>query len=79
MTTEKRSEPDFTPEARAFWSRIKPKDQELILGNVFCGKCLNVVRMNPAEGRMKNGMLILKGTCATCGHKVARAVEQPPC
>jgi ATP diphosphatase len=47
----------------------------MVLGNVFCGECKGAIIMNLAEGKMSGRSLVLQGSCATCGAKVARVIE----
>jgi RNase P subunit RPR2 len=66
----------FTTQAAVLWGVIPLEAQERILKNVFCVKCRTSVRIVNFTGDVeKNGDLILKGSCAICGHKVVRVWE----
>jgi hypothetical protein len=53
-----------------------PKEaRERILANVFCVKCRGSVIITKFTGEEENGDVILKGSCAKCGHEVVRVVE----
>ena len=73
MSTHRK--PSFTPAAQRRWNKIQKEAQKRILNNVWCGDCLGSVQMNLQSGEMKKDMLLLKGTCKTCGKDVARVVE----
>ena len=77
MISKQIGEPDFTPDAAAFWRQFEEELREKFLDNVFCTKCPSPVRMILAEGKMERELLVLRGTCARCGQQVARVVEPP--
>jgi hypothetical protein len=68
---------DLTKQAAKFWNGMPEHARREILGNVFCVRCGGGVSMVNASGTMKQGNLVLEGTCANCGHEVARLVEGP--
>ncbi len=67
--------PQFSPEAAKLWEEIPEEFQEMVLDNVFCSHCRDVVRIVDYSGSVVSGDLCLEGNCAICGHKVARLVE----
>jgi RNase P subunit RPR2 len=69
------SKEKFTAEAALLWGAIPPEAQKRILKNTFCAKCNILVEIVNYYGTVKNGDLILDGTCAFCGHAAARVVE----
>jgi hypothetical protein len=70
------SDGTFTIQAAVLWGTIPPKAQKRILNAVFCVKCRTSVQIVNYTGDVqKNGDLLLKGACASCGHEVVRLVE----
>lgn len=65
----------FTKDARKRWDKIPSWVQVQILGNVFCGKCLDSVTILLKTASMKKSDLILRGKCKVCGEEVCRLVE----
>ena len=65
----------FTPKAAVLWATISKSVRERILTNVFCVKCMGSVTITNFKGDEKNGDILLKGSCAKCGHEVAHIVE----
>ena len=65
----------FTPEAKKIWDSIPFDAREKILSTVWCSQCPGAVKIRDYSGSVKKGLLVLKGFCASCGKKVARAVE----
>ena len=65
----------FTPRAAVLWGTIPKKAREQILKNVFCAECRGSVEIINFTGEASEGNLLLKGSCAKCGHPVARLVE----
>lgn len=65
----------FTTQAAVLWSTIPKEARARILANVFCVKCRGAVEIVNFSGEEENGDLILKGSCAKCGHEVVRMVE----
>jgi hypothetical protein len=65
----------FTAQAAALWSTIPRQARERILKNVFCAECRGSVEIIKFTGEESDGNLVLKGSCAKCGHEVARVVE----
>ena len=69
------NEGHFTTQAAVLWNSVPPEARDRILKNVFCVKCCGSAEMIEVTGLEKKGDLILKGSCAKCGHKVVRVVE----
>ncbi len=67
--------PQFSPKAAKIWEEIPLEFQEKILDNVFCSHCRDSVRIVDYSGSVVSGDLLLKGSCAICGHNVARLLE----
>ena len=65
----------FTARAAMLWGTIPKAAREQILKNVFCGNCRGSVEIIKFTGEEQDGNLVLKGSCAKCGHAVARVVE----
>ena len=65
----------FTARAALLWGTIPKEARERILKNVFCAKCRGSVEIIKFTGEEHDGNLVLKGSCAKCGHEVARVVE----
>ena len=69
------SEEQFTARAAVLWGTIPSQARERILKNVFCAECRGSVEIIKFTGEERDGNLVLKGSCAKCGHEVARVVE----
>jgi len=67
----------FTPQAKKRWESIPRIHRERIIRNVWCGGCMGSTTIVDYTGQIKKEDLILRGICATCGHKVARLIEKP--
>jgi hypothetical protein len=65
----------FTARAAVLWGTIPKEARERILKNVFCAVCRGSVEIIKFTGEEQDGNLVLKGSCAKCGHAVARVVE----
>ncbi|WP_284641942.1 hypothetical protein [Paenibacillus silviterrae] len=57
------------------WLELPELLRKRLLSNVFCGKCLGEVTMKDYTVEVDRFGLLLQGTCATCGHAVARVVD----
>ena len=69
------SESQFSARAAVLWGTIPREARERILKNVWCGKCRGSGEMVRFTGEEEKGDLVLKGSCAGCGHAVVRVVE----
>jgi hypothetical protein len=67
--------PNFTADAALLWNSIPKKNRERILKNAFCPECMAVTEMVHYTGEVKDGDIILTGTCAKRGHVVSELVE----
>ncbi len=67
----------FTPRALGLWNRVPEAAKKRLLSNVWCGACRAMTTMVDVHGNVKDGDLVLTGTCRNCGTKVARVIEQP--
>jgi hypothetical protein len=65
----------FTDKAKSLWNSISPGKQELLLNNVWCTNCIKTTTITNYDGKVEGDDLILTGTCAMCGGKVARVIE----
>ena len=65
----------FTAEAELLWGTVPAEAKVRILKNVFCTRCRDSVEMVNYNGTVKNGDVVLEGTCGKCGHRVVRVVE----
>jgi hypothetical protein len=67
----------FTPKAAKFWASIPVEFQQKFLAKVFCSQCGVGVTIINYTGAIKDGDLLLRGSCAVCGHEVVRLLEGP--
>ena len=67
--------PSFSPKASIFWAAIPVEMKHKIIANVYCSHCRGAVTIINFAGAVKRGDLLLQGSCAVCGHVVARLVE----
>lgn len=74
MTTE--SLPRFTTPATKLWATIPNHTKNLLLSNVWCGKCRHEVTITNFSGVIKSGNLLLVGVCSECRGDVARVIDQ---
>jgi len=66
----------FTLHAQVLWGVIPLAARKRILANVFCGKCCGSRPIVNFTGEVEaHGDLILRGSCAVCGHHVVRVLE----
>lgn len=65
----------FTPKAKKIWEAIPGIIQFKILNNVWCVQCRKESSIGNLNGKIESGMLVLRGTCTTCGGDVARVIE----
>jgi hypothetical protein len=65
----------FTPKAKKIWEAIPGIIQFKILNNVCCVQCRKESSIGNLSGKIESGMLVLRGTCTTCGVDVARVIE----
>ena len=65
----------FLKEAQKIWLALSTDIRRKILSNVWCGQCATSVTICDYSTTLEGGVLVLKGFCGTCGHKVARVLE----
>jgi hypothetical protein len=65
----------FTARVAMLWGTILREARERLLKSVFCGNCRGSVEIIKFTVEERDGNLVLKGSCAKCGHEVARVVE----
>jgi len=56
------------------WKQIPEEYKQLILSNVYCGKCGNTTIVDYTIEALRND-IGLKGKCKKCGKNVARLIE----
>ena len=66
-------------EALKLWMSLPADTRRLLLSKVWCGECRKSVTIVDYHAELK-GVVVLKGFCGTCGHKVARVIDDlaPP-
>ncbi|KIL38519.1 hypothetical protein SD70_26000 [Gordoniibacillus kamchatkensis] len=63
-------------DALRFWNAIPKEKRDHILNNVFCGNCLDVVRIVDCSIYNDANGLLLRGKCNKCGNSVAQVIER---
>lgn len=62
-------------EALKLWMDLPADVRSKILNNVWCPDCTTAVTICDYNAEFNGGVVVLRGFCATCGHKVARVLE----
>ena len=62
-------------EALRVWLDLPADVRSKILSNVWCGQCATAVTICDYSTDFDGGVVVLRGFCSTCGHKVARVLE----
>jgi len=62
-------------EALKIWLNLPADVRDKILKNVWCGQCRTAVTICDYSADLDEGVVVLHGFCAACGHKVARVLE----
>jgi|GEM_PF-946815 len=76
VSLQEMSAGNFSIQAAVLWGAIPLAAKQQILANVFCVTCQGIVQMVNFKGKLdKRGDVILKGSCAVCGHRVVRVLE----
>lgn len=57
------------------WMAIPADERRVLLDNVWCADCGTAVTICDFTAEIIGKVLVLKGFCGTCGHKVARVIE----
>jgi hypothetical protein len=66
---------ESSKQALVLWTALPVDAKVKILSNVFCGQCRGAVTIVDYGLELVMPDIVLRGFCATCGHKVARVVE----
>ncbi len=61
-------------EALKLWQTVPLDIRRMLLSNVWCGECRKSVTIVDYHAEL-NGVVVLQGFCGTCGHKVARVID----
>lgn len=62
-------------EALKIWLDLPADVRGKILSNVWCPDCSTAVTICDYSVDLDGGVVVLRGFCGTCGHKVARVLE----
>lgn len=57
------------------WLSIPQKIRKKLISNVWCGKCSDAVTIVGYVIEGHDFGIVLKGKCKTCGHDIARSIE----
>lgn len=76
LPTKVEALPSFSTPAAKVWAAIPPPSRKLLLSNVWCGKCGGTTTIINFRGSINSRDLLLEGSCACCGGKVARVIER---
>lgn len=66
---------NFTPQARQLWQNVPAHIRPKLLSNVYCGECRGETTIVNYGGSVKQGLLVLEGSCQQCGADVARVID----
>jgi len=61
-------------EALELWRGLPADTRRMLLSNVWCGECRKAVTIVDYHAELI-GVVVLKGFCGACGHKVARVID----
>lgn len=61
-------------EAMELWQGLPADTRRMLLSNVYCGECRKSVTIIDYYAEL-HGVVVLQGFCGTCGHKVARVID----
>ena len=64
----------MSKEALELWQSLPADTRRMLLSNVYCGECRKAVTIVDYHAEL-NGVVVLQGFCGTCGHKVARVID----
>ena len=62
-------------EALKIWLDLPADIRSKILSNVWCGQCRTAVTICDYGTDFDGGVMVLRGFCGNCGHKIARVLE----
>ncbi len=65
----------MTKEALKIWMALPADVRSKILSNVWCGQCMTAVTICDYSAVLDGGVVVLRGFCSACRHKVARVLE----
>jgi len=65
----------FSPEAQQRWDNVSDSVKQKIRANVWCVACRQPMTMINMTGTAEETTLVLRGHCGSCGHTVARVLE----
>ena len=61
-------------QALELWQSLPADTRRMLLSNVYCGECRKAVTIVDYHAELR-GVVVLQGFCGTCGHKVARVID----
>lgn len=62
-------------DALKIWMELPADIRSKLLSNVWCPDCRKAVTICDYSADLDGGVVVLRGFCSTCGHKVARVLE----
>lgn len=57
------------------WMALPSDIKRKILDNVWCSQCRKSVTICDYKANLESEVVVLRGFCSVCGHKVARVLE----
>ncbi len=66
----------WTNEARKAWQSIPTEHQKKIERNVWRPACRGATTIVDYSGEIVGKSVVLRGSCARCGQRVARVIEE---
>ncbi len=64
----------MSKEALKLWIGLPADTRQIFLNSVWCGECRKAVTIVDYHAELR-GVVVLQGFCGTCGHKVARVID----
>ena len=64
-------------EALKLWMGLPADTKRMFLSNVWCGECRKAVTIIDYHVEL-HGAVVLQGFCSSCGHKIARVIDDLP-
>ena len=65
---------ESSKQAMDLWQTLPTDIRHILLSNVYCGECRKSVTIVDYHAELA-GVVVLHGFCGTCGHKVARVID----
>ena len=65
---------ESSKQAIDLWQTLPADIRRMLLSNVYCGECRKSVTIVDYHAELA-GVVVLHGFCGTCGHKVARVID----